>query len=91
MTCIGQDCCDGSMVYDYAKNKCILSENFGGYFDSTNNYNSGKTSYVEALDRTINENFANCNIKQNLVANSLKCSEQNKFYSNECKDNFTFG
>ena len=91
LTCIGQDCCDGSMVYDFAKNKCILSENFGGYFESMNNFNGGKTSYVEALDGTINESFVNCNIKQNLVANSLKCSEQNKFYSNECKDSFTFG
>jgi hypothetical protein len=25
LTCIGQDCCDGSMVYDYARNKCIAN------------------------------------------------------------------
>ena len=34
LTCIGQDCCDGSMVYDYAKNKCLVSENFGNYFEN---------------------------------------------------------
>ena len=90
LTCIGQDCCDGSMVYDFAKNKCILSENFGGYFETMNNLNNGKTSYVEALDGTINENFANCNVKQNLVANSLNCSEKDKFYSNDCSRKIQF-
>ena len=90
LTCIGQDCCDGSMVYDFAKNKCILSENFGGYFDSMNNFNSKKTCYVNALDGTINENFANCNVKQNLVANSLNCSERDKFYSNDCSRKIEF-
>ena len=90
LTCIGQDCCDGSMVYDFAKNKCILSENFGGYFESMNNHNSGKTSYVEGLDGNINESFANCNIKQNLVANSLNCSDEDKFYSNDCSRRIQF-
>ena len=33
LTCIGQDCCDGSMVYDYAKNKCLMTENFNNFFD----------------------------------------------------------
>ena len=37
LTCIGQDCCDGSMVYDYAKNKCIATENFGGMFEEISN------------------------------------------------------
>ena len=90
LTCIGQDCCDGSMVYDFAKNKCILSENFGNYFESMNNFNNGKTSYVEGLDGTINESFANCSVKQNLVANSLNCSEKEKFYSNDCLNKIEF-
>ena len=33
LTCVGQDCCDGSMVYDYAKNKCLMTENFNNFFD----------------------------------------------------------
>ena len=84
LTCIGEDCCDGSMVYDFAKNKCILSENFGGYFESMNNFDSGRTSIVEVLGGTINEGFANCKVKQSLVTNSLNCSDTDKFYSNEC-------
>ena len=36
LTCVGQDCCDGSMVYDYAKNKCLMTENFNNFFDGTN-------------------------------------------------------
>ena len=39
LTCIGQDCCDGSMVYDYAKNKCLMSENFDNYFENLQNHN----------------------------------------------------
>ena len=44
LTCVGQDCCDGSMVYDYAKNKCLMTENFGNYFDNFDNFdNSGNS------------------------------------------------
>ena len=32
VVCVGDECCDTSMVYDNLNNKCILSENFGGYF-----------------------------------------------------------
>jgi len=40
LTCVGQDCCDGSMVYDYAKNKCLMTENFGNFFENYNTNNS---------------------------------------------------
>jgi hypothetical protein len=42
LTCIGEDCCDGSMVYDYAKNKCLMSENFDNYFESLQNLQNHK-------------------------------------------------
>jgi hypothetical protein len=38
LTCIGQDCCDGSMVYDYAKNKCLMTENFNNFFEGHQNH-----------------------------------------------------
>jgi hypothetical protein len=37
VVCVGDECCDTSMVYDNLNNKCILSENFGGYFESLQN------------------------------------------------------
>jgi len=37
LTCVGQDCCDGSMVYDYAKNKCLMTENFNNFFEGHEN------------------------------------------------------
>ena len=76
LTCIGEDCCDGSMVYDYAKNKCIATENFGNYFDKK--INEIKTTIVEPMNNDIN--------KQYLVANSLNCSDKDKFQSSACNN-----
>ena len=50
LTCVGQDCCDGSMVYDYAKNKCLMTENFDNYFEKyQNNNNNTNSSGIEAF------------------------------------------
>jgi hypothetical protein len=71
LTCVGQDCCDGSMVYDYAKNKCLMTENFNNYFENyqnknnNNNNNNNKTSGIEA--------FGTCS-KDFLIRKSLNFS-----------------
>ena len=72
--CFGEDCCDSGMVYDYAKYKCIASENFGNYFDKK--INEITTSIVEPM----NSNVFN---KQYLVGNSLNNSSKNSFLKND--------
>jgi len=81
LTCIGQDCCDGSMVYDYARNKCLATENFGGMFDeAANNSRKRETIYPNSTESFIN----NCNFKNTLYQSSLNCSSLDKFTTNEC-------
>ena len=81
LTCIGQDCCDGSMVYDYTKNKCIATENFGGMFDNNSNViNKNITVYPIETESFIN----NCNFKNTLYQNSLSCSSDSNFVTSEC-------
>jgi uncharacterized membrane protein (DUF485 family) len=83
LTCIGQDCCDGSMVYDKAKNKCIATENFGNIFDSFNLMNSNKQSIVYPSTEYFNNN---CNLKNTMIQSSLACSSVDKFITNECSN-----
>jgi hypothetical protein len=81
LTCIGQDCCDGSMVYDYARNKCLATENFGGMFDeAANNCSKREIIYPNSTESFIN----NCNFKNTLYQSSLNCSSLDKFVTNEC-------
>ena len=81
LTCIGQDCCDGSMVYDKAKNKCIATENFGNIFENMAVMNTKKsTVYPNSAEGFIN----NCNFKNSMIQNSLSCSSVDKFITNEC-------
>jgi len=82
LTCIGQDCCDGEMVYDKAKNKCIATENFGNAFETIMANNTKKAIVVPT------EGFNNnCNMKNNMLQHSLACSTVDKFMTNECRDN----
>ena len=81
LTCIGQDCCDGSMVYDYARNKCLATENFGGMFDeAANNSSKREIIYPNNTESFIN----NCNFKNTLYQSSLNCSSLDKFVTNDC-------
>jgi hypothetical protein len=82
LTCIGQDCCDGEMVYDKAKNKCIATENFGNAFE-TMMANDTKKAIVVPTEGFNN----NCNMKNNMLQHSLACSTVDKFMTNECRDN----
>lgn len=34
ITCIGDECCDVSMIYDKLNNKCVQVDGFGNYFDN---------------------------------------------------------
>ena len=79
VVCIGDECCDASMVYDNLRNKCILSENFGGYFESIQNEENKKINLIEPY---IKEGFVKSNLKatkEELLTNSLVKSKINKF------------
>lgn len=79
VVCIGDECCDASMVYDNLRNKCILSENFGGYFESIQNEENKKINLIEPY---IKEGFVKSNLKatkEELLTNSLVKSKINRF------------
>ena len=80
LTCIGQDCCDGSMVYDYARNKCIATENFGNMFEKFNAINN-TSSIVYPNEGFIN----NSNFKNSMIQTSFGCSSIDKFMTDECR------
>ena len=71
VVCVGDECCDTSMVYDNLNNKCVLSENFGNYFESLHNENK-KINIIEPYEI---ENFATIenvtSTKEELLRNSL--------------------
>lgn len=80
VTCIGDECCDVSMVYDNLNNKCILSENFGGYFDSIQNKNKEEINVIEPYkveNFTTIENLSH--IKEGLLRESLIKSTNTRF------------
>jgi uncharacterized membrane protein YkgB len=82
LTCIGQDCCDGSMVYDYARNKCIATENFGNMFEKFNAINNTSSIVYPAS----NEGFINnSNFKNNMFQTSFGCSSVDQFMTDECR------
>jgi uncharacterized membrane protein (DUF485 family) len=79
LTCVGQDCCDGEMVYDKAKNKCIATENFGNAFEGMMANNTKKAIVVPI------EGFNNnCNMKNTMLQHSLACSTVGKFMTDDC-------
>jgi uncharacterized membrane protein (DUF485 family) len=81
LTCVGQDCCDGEMVYDKAKNKCIATENFGNAFEAMMANNTKKAIVVPI------EGFNNnCNMKNTMLQHSLACSSVDKFMTKDCFD-----
>lgn len=79
LTCVGQDCCDGEMVYDKAKNKCIATENFGNAFEAIM-ANNTKTAIVVPIEGFNN----NCNMKNTMLQHSLACSTVDKFMTDDC-------
>lgn len=90
ITCIGDECCDASMVYDNLRNKCIMQENFGNAFE-TMNANQGQITYVKPCDLheplsnySSYEGFVNTNsdkegLKVELLTGSLAKSSKDKF------------
>ena len=79
LTCVGQDCCDGEMVYDKAKNKCIATENFGNAFE-TMMANDTKKAIVVPTEGFNN----NCNMKNTMLQHSLACSTVDTFMTEDC-------
>ena len=80
VTCIGDECCDVSMVYDNLNNKCILSENFGGYFESMQNKNKEEINIIEPYkveNFTTIENLSHT--KERLLRESLVKSTNTRF------------
>ena len=54
-TCIGDECCDASMVYDNLRNKCIMKtqetqENFHNYFENAMTLNNSKNKIIKQND-----------------------------------------
>ena len=81
LTCVGQDCCDGEMVYDKAKNKCIATENFGNAFENIM-ANNTQTAVVVPIEGFNN----NCNMKNTMLQNTFACTTVEKFFTDECKN-----
>jgi uncharacterized membrane protein (DUF485 family) len=86
LTCVGQDCCDGEMVYDKAKNKCIATENFGNAFENIM-ANDTRIPVVVPIEGFNN----NCNMKNTMLQNTFACSTTEKFFTDECKNNLNIG
>lgn len=59
ITCIGDECCDTSMVYDSLTNKCVLANN-----DSTSNQFNRVDGFTNFFENRIQEQFNN---KKSLV------------------------
>ena len=75
IACIGDECCDASMVYDNLRNKCVAQENFGNYFENTNSYLSNNNNNIirqnNMAEDTSTFSFleGNTNINTKLVEN----------------------
>ena len=94
ITCIGDECCDGSMVYDNLRNKCIMKtqetqENFHNYFENAMTLNNSKNKIIEQSDspelqKTFYYSGGNANViegltTQDMLRKSLKNSNNNDF------------
>lgn len=94
ITCIGEECCDASMVYDKLRDKCVTSENFGNYFENAQELNNQQQNIIKENNSHEDEsNFAflegNANvienfrsmegIKQGLLLDSLNNSSERTF------------
>ena len=94
ITCIGDECCDGSMVYDNLRNKCIMKtqetqENFHNYFENAMTLKNSKNKIIEQSDspelqKTFYYLGGNANViegltTQDMLRKSLKISNNNDF------------
>ena len=94
ITCIGEECCDASMVYDKLRDKCVATENFGNYFENAEQLNNQQKNIIKENDSHEDEsNFAflggNANVienfrtkegmKQGLLLESLNNSTERTF------------
>lgn len=87
ITCIGDECCDGSMVYDNLSNKCVIKTN-----DITSNQFNNIDGFTNFFENKIQEQFNNkiaivepfssqTNMTNSLIE-SLSASDGNNFNKN---------
>jgi hypothetical protein len=88
VVCIGDECCDEGMVYDNLNNKCVLSENFGGYFESLQNNDKERLNVIEPYkceNSATTETFVTTEnltpIKEELLRESLLNSSNTRMYN----------
>lgn len=94
ITCIGEECCDASMVYDKLRDKCVATENFGNYFENAQQLNNQQKNIIKENNShedesnfsflggnaDIIENFRSKEgIKRDILLDSLKNSSITKF------------
>jgi len=94
ITCVGEECCDASMVYDNLRDKCVATENFGNYFENAQQLNNQQKNIIKENNShedesnfsflggnaDIIENFRSKEgIKRDILLDSLKNSSITKF------------
>lgn len=94
ITCVGEECCDASMVYDKLRDKCVATENFGNYFENAQQLNNQQKNIIKENNShedesnfsflggnaDIIENFRSKEgIKRDILLDSLKNSSITKF------------
>ena len=84
LTCVGQDCCDDGMLYDYAKNRCLMTENFGNYFENFGNSNNSNNSNNSKNSKNTNiiESFGQGCAKDCLIQTSFSYSNDTALNAN---------
>tara|TARA_B110001450_G_scaffold209380_1_gene200285 strand:- start:98 stop:499 length:402 start_codon:yes stop_codon:yes gene_type:complete len=70
ITCIGEECCDVSMVYDKLRDRCLATENFGNYFENAQELNNQQKNIIKENNSHEDEsNFAFLGGNANLIEN----------------------
>ena len=70
ITCVGEECCDASMVYDKLRDKCIATENFGNYFEYAQELNNQEKNIIKQNDPNKDkQNFSYLGGNSNVIEN----------------------
>lgn len=70
ITCVGEECCDESMIYDKLRDKCVASENFGNYFENAQELNNQQKNIIKENNSHEDEsNFSFLGGNANVIEN----------------------
>ena len=70
ITCVGEECCDESMIYDKLRDKCVATENFGNYFENAQQLNNQQKNIIKENNSHEDEsNFAFLGGNANIIEN----------------------